>query len=265
MYATRSYSLCDNRLSVGLSGIAAIATKTYGTGCGIVYRNASGRSEQAIQFTDFLDKAWMQNGPMEDARAVLASLDWPNDGTKTAVLLAAGVIQSLQENLQDGRKILDSLPAASAFAQEQIKRMARERDGMLVGGGLWLINLIRPLVYFADETRNSSARVLADAAVKPLQAIAENAGARFHEVYERVRAAAPNQFYSLHQIGLKNSHIPMHDDHVDIIRFGLEMKSGQICDLCEKEITLPIEIGQAVIRQTTAIVQAFCNVRCAEP
>ena len=31
MYATRSYSLCDNRLSVGLSGIAAIATKTYGT------------------------------------------------------------------------------------------------------------------------------------------------------------------------------------------------------------------------------------------
>ena len=107
MYATRSYSLCDNRLSVGLSGIAAIATKTYGTGCGIVYRNASGRSEQAIQFTDFLDKAWMQNGPMEDARAVLASLDWPNDGTKTAVLLAAGVIQSLQENLQDGRKILD--------------------------------------------------------------------------------------------------------------------------------------------------------------
>ena len=32
MYATRSYSLCDNRLSVGLSGIAAIATKTYGTG-----------------------------------------------------------------------------------------------------------------------------------------------------------------------------------------------------------------------------------------
>ena len=126
------------------------------------------------------------------------------------------------------------------------------------------MNLIRPLMYFADETRNPSARVLADAAAKPLQAIAENAGAQFHEVYERVRAAAPNQFYSLHQIGLKSSHIPMHDDHVDIVRFGLEMESGRICDLCEKEITLPIEIGQAVIRQTTAIVQAFCNVRCAE-
>lgn len=265
MYATRSYTLCDNRLSVGLSSIAAIAAKTYGTRCGIVYRSASGRSEQAMQFTDFLNQAWMQDGPREDARAVLAALDWPNDGAKTAVLLATSIIQSMQENLQDGRKILDSIPAASAFAQEQIRRMARERDGMLVGGGLWLINLIRPLVYFADETGNPFARTLADAAAKPLQAIAENAGARFHEVYERVRAAAPNQFYSLHQIGLKNSHIPMHDDHVDIIRFGLEMESGRICDLCEKGITLPIETGLAVIRQTTAIVQAFCNVRCAEP
>lgn len=265
MYATRFYSLCENRLSNGLNQISAVAAKTYGTGHGIVYHSVSGRSEQAARFTDYLDKAWMQDSTMEDARAVLAALEWPNDGAKTAMLLANELLQAMQKNQLHARKILDSLPETGAFTQEQIKRMAREQDGKLIGGGLWLMNLIRPLVYFADETKNLSAVALADAATKPLQAIAENSGARFHEVYERIRSAAPNQFYSLHQIGLKNSHIPMHDDHVDIIRFGLEMKSGRICDLREKGIMLPVETGLAVIQQTIAIVQAFCSVRCAEP
>jgi hypothetical protein len=61
--------------------------------------------------------------------------------------------------------------------------------------------------------------------------LAEAAGLNGYEVFERVKALAPNQFFSLHQVGIEDS-IPVNSHYTDYIRMGLDLTDGKIKDLC---------------------------------
>ena len=65
-----------------------------------------------------------------------------------------------------------------------------------------------------------------------------------------MKALAPNQFFSLHQVGIERS-IQVDPTHTDYIRVGLDLEKGTVRDLLEAGV---LEDG-ALIRQVLAFVR----------
>lgn len=261
MQAVNHQKIFEYSLIEGMQRIAAMTEKVYGGEHMLVYKTEYGKSAVAENFVDALKNGKYEDDAAEDVRSVLAELNWPDDGSKTAILLAASVLDNLRNANLDEAEVLSAIHDVIAFAIKKVECMAREGNGKLPGGGLWLLTLVRPLVHFAEEENCVSARLLAQAASVPMKALAENAGKAFHEVFERVRAVSPNQFYSLHQIGLKSSHIPIHDDHMDVIQYGLEIRSGKMKNLMEMGITVEEETAKKVLEQTKTVILALGRSR----
>ncbi len=245
----------------GIQMIAKMTEKVYGGEHILVYKNESGKSVVAANYTDALKNGKYKETSAEDVRCVLAEMNWPSDGNKTAILLAAAILKNLQKSNCDEVGFLESINEAITYTIKKIECMACEEDGNLPGGGLWLVTLIRPLRHYAEEKRCIAAGIIAEAMLAPLKALSENSGKAFYEVFERIRSASPNQFYSLHQIGLKNNHIPIHDDKMDVIQFGLEKTSGEIRNLMKMGITEDEETAKKIMEQTKKIIISLGKIR----
>ena len=81
-------------------------------------------------------------------------------------------------------------------------------------------------------------------------------------MFERVKALAPNQFFSLHQVGIENS-IRVDAAHTDYIRVGLDLQKGTIRDLQAAGVMENVETVQQVLQFVKQSVKAVLDVASA--
>ena len=139
-------------------------------------------------------------------------------------------------------------------------RVAAENDGQVVGGGLTLLTLCRPMrKYGRDHQCEQEADVVIYALEQPLLKLAEAAGFDGYEVFERVKALAPNQFFSLHQVGIENS-IRVDAAHTDYIRVGLDLQKGTVRDLQAAGVMENMEMTQQVLQFVKRSAEAVMDI-----
>ena len=243
----------------GIAELARTAAAVYGTERLVQYRTLSGEYHATGSFYELLNNAAFTECHLVRSASVLRSANPPKDGVKTALILLDALLQEgayLKET--DWRQISDML----AYGVEYVERIAAETGGQVVGGGLTLLTLCRPIQKYGREHRcEQSAGVLTHALTQPVLRLAESAGFDGYEVYERVKALAPNQFFSLHQVGIENS-IQIQTTHTDYISIGLNIREGKIQNLKEQALLEPVEATQEILRFTDHALTAMLNIAC---
>ena len=243
----------------GIAALARAAETVYGTGKFVQYQTTQGEYRAAASFGVLLrEAAFAEEGPARSA-AVLRDAGLPEDGVKTALILLDTLLEKgrgLGET--DWRQVSEML----TYGAEYTERVAAENGGKTIGGGLTLLTLCRPVQkYGRDHSCGQAADVLACALSQPLLKLAEAAGFEGCEVYERVKALAPNQFFSLHQVGIEHS-IRVDATHTDCICVGLDLSEGRIRNLREQEQLEPLETIQETLRFTDRALTAVLCIAC---
>lgn len=196
---------------------------------------------------------------MARAAAVLNQVNVPKQGVKTALiilnaLLERGAQTGCRED--DWQQISAMLDYGTSFAA----RVAAENDGQVVGGGLTLLTLCRPMRKYGREHQcEQAADVVIYALEQPLLKLAEAAGFDGYEVFERVKALAPNQFFSLRQVGIENS-ICVNAAHTDYIRVGLDIQRGTVQDLQAAGVLESVEMTQRILQFVKQGITAVLDV-----
>lgn len=171
-------------------------------------------------------------------------------------LLREAHARGIREN-----ELCTAIGPVTSFMKEYLARMDKETGKGLPGGGLYFINLARPLDDFANRNPNytAAARLMISALADPLKALAENAKLDPCEVYERVKALAPNQFFSLNHFGLERS-IDRETAHVDVVKIGLDLTDGRIKNLLDADILVPLETACAVLDYIAEMTVEICKI-----
>lgn len=251
MYRTQKTEHSCAALAVGAKKLAALAARAYATGKGIQYCTANRSYQTASSYRDVLEKASFNDPETARAAAVLCTLSLPEDGCKTLTLLLAPLLEG--GNPCELGQLLE-------FCQSYLSQMAQEHDGRLPGGGLTCMTLIRPVHKFAREHNLTEAEdLLRDALMQPLLSVAQAAGAKPYEVYERIKALAPNQFYSLHQVGIERS-ISTQSLHTDVLQMGIDVTDGNIKDLMDAGIYIDLAVENAVFTCLREALAAFHQI-----
>lgn len=234
----------------GVAALGRAAATVYGTGKTVQYRNAAGSYVTTASFGELLREAVFTDEDMARAAALLLAGNLPEQGVKTTLILLSAL---LERGTQAGcaeetwRQVFALLDYGASFTE----RVAAENGGQVVGGGLTLLTLCRPVRKYAREYQwELAADVVIYGLEQPLLRLAEAAGFDGYAVFERVKALAPNQFFSLHQVGIERS-IQVDPTHTDYIRVGLDLEKGTVRDLLEAGV---LEDG-ALIRQVLAFVR----------
>ena len=108
--------------------------------------------------------------------------------------------------------------------------VARDETGELLGSVLPYMTLIKPLNKRARELGNERAAATMEYALTTLLlTFTEANGANGYGVYERMKALAPNQFFSLNQVGIERS-ISVDSPYTDIWTMGFDPIDGTIKD-----------------------------------
>lgn len=236
-------------LSDGVHALAQVAARLYGSGKLVQYIDSDGGYHTTPSFAVLLQNAQLaqQKGR---AAAVLRQAEIPADGVKTALILLSALLErgvAAGCTAQDWTQLDDLLAYGAAY----LPRVTRENSGLLPGGGLFLMTLAAPVRKYARDKRDTSAaNILIHALAQPLLALAQTAGVDGCEVYERVKALAPNQFFSLHQVGIERS-ISTDSPYTDILRMGLDPADGKIKDLSHAPHGVELAVGE----QTLAFVR----------
>ncbi len=246
----------------GVAALGHVAAATYGTGKITQYQSKDGSYVSTASFAEVLKEAAFEDASMARAAAVLNQVNVPEQGVKTALimlnaLLERGVQIGCRED--EWQQISAMLDYGVSFAA----RMAAENDGQVVGGGLTLLTLCRPMrKYGRDHQCEQAADVVIYALEQPLLELAEAAGFDGYEVFERVKALAPNQFFSLHQVGIENS-IRVDAAHTDYIRVGLDIQKGAVRDLRAAGVMENVEMMQSVLQFVKQSAKAVLDVASA--
>lgn len=215
----------------GVAELAHAAAAAYGNGKSVQYLTSTGDYASAGSFAELLERASFEKRATARAAAMLRHAGVPQHGVKTAlILLDALLSRGTQAGCteEDWRKVGEML----GYASDCLEQIAAENSGRVVGCGLTLLTLCRPLRKYGREHHcPQAAGVLTCALEQPLLKLAEAAGRDGYEVYERVKALAPNQFFSLNQVGIERS-IQTVSVHTDYIRVGLDPQDENIKDLC---------------------------------
>lgn len=243
----------------GAAGLACAAAAAYGTGKTIQYQNKAGNYVSAASFAEVLKEAVFEHADMARTAAILRQSDVPEQGVKTALIMLNAL---LERGTQTGctedewAQVLAALDFGTSFAS----RIAAENEGQVAGGGLTLLTLCRPVrKYSRDNQCEKAADVVIYALEQPLLKLAEAAGFDSYAVFERVKALAPNQFFSLHQVGIENS-IRVDVAHTDSIRVGLDVQKGTVQDLQTAGITESVETTQNMLRFVKRSIKAILDV-----
>ena len=116
------------------------------------------------------------------------------------------------------------------YAAEYLPAIAKENNGELLGSVLPYMTLIKPLNKRARELGNERAAATMEYALTTLLlTFTEANGANGYGVYERMKALAPNQFFSLNQVGIERS-ISVDSPYTDIWTMGFDPIDGTIKD-----------------------------------
>ncbi|MGE4549415.1 MAG: hypothetical protein AB7C89_07710 [Intestinibacillus sp.] len=248
-------------LRAGIHKISRLAQNTYGTRKKIQFSDKDGTSQYSTDLGYVLQHATMQDQEMKAAAGLLTSEAMPEDGVKTAVLLIHAFLERAQEINLSEQNVYNSMPAILDTMKVYLHRIAREHDGLLPGSGLYLMNLMRPLLHLARthvETKDAVHALIAVLSL-PMKVLAVNAGADPCEVYERIKTLAPNQFFSLNHFGLERS-IDREDSHTDVFSFGIDISDGKIKDVFDADIAVPLDTGIAVLDYWGSITKQFHSV-----
>lgn len=248
-------------LRTGIRKISDLAQNTYGTRKKIQFSDKDSAYQYSAELGYVLQHAIMQDQDMRTATGLLTSEAVPEDGVKTAVLLLNAFLERVQVVNLSERSVHNSMPEILDSLKGYLRRIAREHDGLLPGSGLYLMNLMRPLMHFARTHAEAKEVAHAFTAVLslPMKALAINAGADPCEVYERIKTLAPNQFFSLNHFGLERSIDPS-DSHTDVFSIGIDLLNGEIKDVFNANITVPLDTGIAVLDYLGSIMKQFYSV-----
>lgn len=243
----------------GLRDLAAAAAAVYGNGRLVQYQDATGTSRVTCNFRVLLQSARPINRDAACALAAFNQATLPQDGVKTAVILLAAATKrfsAIGGTAKDLVDIADLLDYGAIY----LERVAHETDGQLLGGALPYMTLIRPIVKHArDHDCLRAADVLSYALVRPLLCLAEAAGDDGAAVYERVKALAPNQFFSLHQVGIARS-ISTDTPYTDILTMGYDPTDGCIKDCRETAYRENLADIQQVLHFVKTTLNTLYNI-----
>ena len=134
------------------------------------------------------------------------------------------------ENLGCTEADVNAVYALLEYAAEYLPTIAKENNGELLGSVLPYMTLIKPLNKRARELGNERAAATMEYALTTLLlTFTEANGANGYGVYERMKALAPNQFFSLNQVGIERS-ISVDSPYTDIWTMGFDPIDGTIKD-----------------------------------
>ena len=210
-------------------------------------------------FAEIIKDASFEDASMARAAAVLSQTGVPEQGVKTALIMLNAL---LERGSQVGctEEAWQQISAMLDFGISFAVRVAAENDGQVVGGSLTLLTLCRPMrKYGRDHQCEQAADVVIYALEQPLLKLAEAAGFDGYEVFERVKALAPNQFFSLYQVGIENS-IRVDEAHTDYIRVGLDLQKGTVRDLQAAGVMENVELVQQVLQFVKRSLNAVMTV-----
>ena len=216
----------EQSLKSGLFKLRDIAACAYGNGKWIQYRDAAGTYQLTTSMGEIV-----KNASLEDVEAskVLSTGTLPENGVKTMVILLAALLEKA-EQLGCTEADVNAIYALLEYAVEYLPAIAKENNGALLGSALPYMTLIRPLNKRARESGNERAMAAMEYALTTLLlTFAEANGANGYSVYERVKALAPNQFFSLNQVGIERS-ISVDSPYTDIWTMGFDPIDGTIKD-----------------------------------
>ncbi len=229
---------CSPEIFNGLEKITKSLSLIYGTKGEILSKDRNGNCISTSKLKKLMTEGCFRDYESEFVRGLISCCDIPEDGGKTGVILAYNIIKGMLKygvSVSESLRLLDAIEIKS---NKVISDLSAVNDGILPGGGLLLENIKRPVVKalknegFPEDLGNC----VLEAFTKPLLILAENAGKEPHEVFERVRGLAPNQFYSLNHNGLERS-IDGSTVTSDIYQFGLNIENRKIENLMVSGIT----------------------------
>lgn len=243
----------------GLGQMEAAAIAIYGNGRFVMYQDGSGEWYTTEHFGEVLQYSSPVDYNVACFLAAIHDNEVPDDGVKTAVILTKEIVDSLtkiggtEHDIADVADLLD-------YAAGYVERISGETKGQLLGGGLPYMTLIRPVVKYArNHDISRAAKMLTCALEKPLLYLAEASGDDPYAVYERVKALAPNQFYSLNQVGIDRS-ISVDTTHTDILTMGYDPNDGHIKDLRTVTYREKTEDVQQVLLFVKKILESIYRV-----
>lgn len=261
MYSIQKTRVVWNEgLLYGLSRLAELAESIYGTEEAILFQTEKG-FEKSGSFYSLCQNAVFEEPEMAYAAAALKSLDLPKDGVKTIILLLKEFMLQSEELGMTKDVILHHADDITEMLCNHLDKAAGQLNGNLPGGGLTYITLQRPLVKYCrahDLKPLDSAYIKSFA--KPLLAIAKNAGAESYEAFERVKALSPNQFFSLHQVGIERS-VKDSSPYADVITKGINLKTGKIENLCDAKIFDDLSDVKTVISFLNRCIKDFILIK----
>lgn len=252
--------VCGSQLALGLDIIADAAAKAYGGG-NIISMDAAGKVLCSDKMKDIIVGGCFEDPDAECVRQLIAQEGLPEDGLKTAVLLAN---EFLQVGQADGIDKQDFLAGADSFlktAAEKLQEISKANSENLPGGGLYLLNICRPVMQTQENASECTiSKKFVCVLEKPFLILAKNAGRQPHEAFVCVKAAAPTQFYSLKQFGLRDGHIPL-TEHRDLWRMGIDLQTGKVVDMLEADINVPLNTALSTLKTVRVILTVLCAVR----
>ena len=219
----------EQSLKSGLFKLRDIAACAYGNGKWIQYWDAEGSCKLTASMGEVIKNACTEDAETAKALAVLSATELPENGVKTMVILLAALLEKA-EQLGCTEAEANAVYALLEYAADYLPAIAKENDGALLGSALPYMTLILPLNKRARESGNERVMAVMEYALTTLLlTFAEANGANGYSVYERVKSLAPNQFFSLHQVGIERS-ISVDSPYTDIWTMGFDPIDGTIKD-----------------------------------
>lgn len=219
----------EQSLKSGLFKLRDIAACAYGNGKWIQYWDAEGSCKLTASMGEVIKNACTEDAETAKALAVLSANELPENGVKTMVILLAALLEKAEQlgcTEAETNAVYDLLE----YAADYLPAIAKENDGALLGSALPYMTLILPLNKRARESGNERVMAVMEYALTTLLlTFAEANGANGYSVYERVKSLAPNQFFSLHQVGIERS-ISVDSPYTDIWTMGFDPIDGTIKD-----------------------------------
>jgi hypothetical protein len=247
-------------LAKGIEKLSSLAAKTLSTGKKIQFITVSGEYKSSSHFKNIVLEACFSDININHTIAALKSTNIPDDGVKTAIILCDRFFKQVQLLPLFEKDLKAPILEVLEYCKNYLSRMAGENSGMLPGGGLYLMTLIKPVwKYTNNKGWNNLGKAFSEAFISPMLIIAANAGIAEHEAFERIKAMAPNQFFSLNHVGMERS-IKDHSNYVDVIRMGFDRRDTKIKDLLEANIAEPLSVGKGIIDCLGCMIEVFSNI-----
>lgn len=245
----------------GFDRLAQTAAKIYGTGKKLAYLDKMSGFHMEKRFSTIMNEMVCKDPCVQAVTSLLTQQPCLKDGSKTSILLLNALLHEAHTRGIHEDDLHISIEPVMTYMKEYLQRIDQQTQKGLPGGGLYLVNLARPLDYFANQNPQYAAmsRLIIAILTEPLKTLAKNANLDPCEVYERVKALAPNQFFSLNHFGLERS-IDRETTHVDVIEYGPDLADNRIKNLLDADITVSLETAYNMLDYVADMVKKIYDI-----